>query len=163
MHPHRRRRNTLHLDINPVPARLTPQRRQLQQPIAINMLLLVILLAAPRGRDDARGAVLLGHRRRLGRRRPPWNVPDDAREALERKGPLGPLAARLARAVERAQPGVDGALVGFGTELVRREAGAAAGGGAVDGAVFSVGGLVFVVMTGTTVCVQQVQGGTRLW
>lgn len=46
---------------------------------------------------------------------------------------------------------------------MRREAGAAAGGGAVDGAVFSVGGLVFVVMTGTTVCVQQVQGGTRLW
>lgn len=49
---------------------------------------------------------------------PAWDLPKSAGEGLEGKTGLGPLAAWLAGAVEGAEAGVDGSLVGFWAELV---------------------------------------------
>jgi hypothetical protein len=77
-------------------------------------------------RDAGRARVALGvarqvHSRRALARRPGARVPHDAREALHLEAHAHPLAARVAAAVERAQVGVDGALVGLGVQLGCRD------------------------------------------
>lgn len=61
------------------------------------------------------------------------DLPLDAGEGLEPEASLGPLAARLAGAVEGTQAGIDSALVRLGAEAM----GIAAGG--LESAVFPGG------------------------
>lgn len=46
------------------------------------------------------------------------DLPLDTSEGLEAEAPLVPLAARLAGAIEGPEAGVDGTLVGLGTQSV---------------------------------------------
>lgn len=52
---------------------------------------------------------------------PCWDVEDCASECFQLEPLLLPLPCRLAGAVECAEPGINGALVGFGTKLRRRD------------------------------------------
>lgn len=98
-----------------------------------DLVLLVVVFGA-RGRslgvDDRRGS-LLGRvdlrRDRNGLARPPGrHLPANAREALQPNRLLLPSPAGLARTIEGAEAGVDGALVRLRTELVRAGAAVAA-------------------------------------
>lgn len=118
-------RSTLHLDIAAAVAG-----------VALDLIVLLVFFVAAlsRGRSRLLNGWLLGGG--LGRCSPAGNLPDDTGEALEGEVALGPFTARLARAVEGAEAGVDSTLVGLGAELVGgTEATRAIG---VDGAVVTV-------------------------
>lgn len=98
-----------HLDIPPVVTRFAFD-------LAVGIL--VLLIAAFRCRSRPVGRFLCPGLRRRG---PAGYIPCYARERLESEAAPVPLAAWLAGAIQRTQAGIDGALVGPGSEFVGGE------------------------------------------